>query len=342
MGKMEIQKLERVGIGNFPTPFEFMPRLTEELGGAKLYVKREDMSGLALGGNKTRSLDYLLVKAKQMKANAVITTCGIQSNWSRQTVAAAIKLGMKPSLVLRKAQFKRKPRVLDGNILLDHIMGADIRIVDMGIDEDPEEYLQEEAAKLRKKGYNPIVLGPKMSSSPIVAGAFAECAFELQKQIDRMGVNIDALIVANGSGSTYAGLALGMKILGTRTKVMGVNIGAYTTKKIVQTALECAGGASQLLGTNIELQKGDIHVIEGYAGDGYGFPTRKSNDALRLIARKEGLIIDPVYTSKTLAFVIDSVKKGDFSKDMNVCFVHTGGVPALFAYKELFQPAKPI
>src|SRR5579862_3759772 len=140
---MQIQQLERVGIGTFPTPLEFMPRLTEELGGAKLYVKREDMSGLAMGGNKTRVLDYLLVEAKRMNADAVVTTCGIQSNWSRQTVAAAIKLGMKPSLVLRKAQFKTKPKVLDGNILLDHIMGADIRIVDMGIDEDPEEYLQE-------------------------------------------------------------------------------------------------------------------------------------------------------------------------------------------------------
>jgi len=339
---MALRPLERVGIGIFPTPFEFMPRLAEELGGAKLYVKREDMSGLALGGNKTRSLDYLLVKAKQMKADAVITTCGIQSNWSRQTVAAAIKLGMKPSLVLRKAQFKRKPRILDGNILLDHIMGADIRIVDMGIDEDPEEYLQEEATKLRKKGFNPIILGPKESSSPTVAGAFAECAFELQKQFDHLGVNIDALVVANGSGSTYAGLALGMKILGAKTRVIGVNIGAYSTRKITETALESAAGASKLLGTNIELQKSDVSITQGYAGTGYGFPTKKSNDALRLIARKEGLIIDPVYTSKTLAYVIDSVKNGEFSKDMNVCFVHTGGVPALFAYKEQFQPARPI
>ncbi len=222
---MQIQQLDRVGIGNFPTPFEFMPRLSEELGGAKLYVKREDMSGLAMGGNKTRVLDYLLVQARQMKADAVVTTCGIQSNWSRQTVAAAIKLGMKPSLVLRKAQFKTRPRVLDGNILLDHIMGADIRIVDMGIDEDPEEYLQEEATKLRRKGFNPIILGPKMSSSPLAAAAFAECAFELQKQAEDLGREMDAIVVANGSGPTHAGLALGIKMLGLKTRVIGVNMG---------------------------------------------------------------------------------------------------------------------
>jgi len=319
-----------------------MPRISEELGGAKLYVKREDMSGLALGGNKTRALDYLLVQAKQMKADAVITTCGIQSNWSRQTVAAAIKLGMKPSLVLRKAQFKRKPRILDGNILLDHIMGADIRIVDMGIDEDPEVYLQEEARKLRKKGFNPIVLGPKMSSSPIVAAAFAECAFELQKQIDHQGIKIDAIVVANGSGPTHAGLALGMKMLRAPTKVIGINIGAYSTNKITDTILESASGASELFGSDIKLLREDVEVRDGYAGKGYGFPTKKSNDALRLVARTEGLIIDPVYTSKTFASIIDSVKNGEFGKDKNVCFMHTGGVPALFAYKSQFQPVRPI
>jgi len=339
---LQIQQLERVGIGNFPTPLESMPRLSDELGGASLIVKREDMTGLAMGGNKTRVLDYLLVEAKKRKADAVITTCGIQSNWSRQTVAAAIKLGMKPSLVLRMAQFKKKPKVLDGNILLDHIMGADIRIVDMGIDEDPEEYLQQEAKKLRKKGFNPIILGPKMSSSPPAAAAYAECVFEMQKQADQTGRKIDAIVVANGSGPTHAGLALGVKMLGMKTRVIGINIGAYETSKVTETILETAAGASKMFGTNVELQKKDVDVRDEYAGKGYGFPTKSSNNALRLIARKEGLIIDPVYTAKTLAFIIDSVKAGEFKKDDTVCFMHTGGVPALFPYRSEFQPAKPI
>ncbi len=339
---MNIQHLERVGIGNFPTPLESMPRLSDELGGARLFVKREDMTGLAMGGNKTRVLDYLLVEAKKMKADAVVTTCGIQSNWSRQTVAAAIKLGIKPSLVLRMAQFKKKPKVLDGNILLDHIMGADIRIVDMGIDEDPEEYLQEEAKRLRKKGYNPIVLGPKMSSSPTAAAAYAECIFEMQEQVDKAKTQIDAIVVANGSGPTHAGLALGVKMLGLKTRVIGVNIGAYKTSKVTDTILESAAGASKLFGTDVELQRNDVEVRDGYAGKGYGFTTKSSNRALRLIARKEGLIIDPVYTAKTMAFIIDSVKDGEFKKDETVCFMHTGGVPALFPYRSEFQPKKAI
>jgi len=319
-----------------------MPRLTDELHGAKLIVKREDMTGLAMGGNKTRVLDYLLVEAKKKKVNAIITTCGIQSNWSRQTVAAAIKLGMKPSLVLRMAQFKRKPKILDGNILLDHIMGADIRIVDMGIDEDPEEFLQEEAKKLQKKGYNPLVLGPNKSASPPVAGAYAECVFEIQKQAKQSGIEIDVIVVASGGGPTCAGLTLGVKMLGLKTRVIGINIGAYETSKITKTILETTAGASKLFGTDVEVQRKDIDVREGYAGRGYGFPTKQSNDALRLIARKEGLIIDPVYTAKALAFIIDSVKGGEFKKDETVCFMHTGGVPALFPYRKEFQPTKPI
>jgi D-cysteine desulfhydrase family pyridoxal phosphate-dependent enzyme len=317
-----------------------MPRLSDELG-VKLLVKREDMTGLAMGGNKTRTLDYLLVEAKKNKADAIVTTCGIQSNWSRQTVAAAIKLGMKPSLVLRTAQFKRKPKVLDGNILLDHIMGADIKIVDMGIDEDPEEYLQEEAKRLRKKGFNPVILGPKMSSSPPVAGAYAECVFEMQEQTRNAGINIDAIVVANGSGATHAGLALGAKILGFKTRVIGVNIGAYKTSHIIETILETAAGASKLLGTDIELQASDVDVREGYEGKGYGFTTKSSNNALKMVARKEGLIIDPVYTAKTMAFLIDAAKDGEF-KDKTVCFMHTGGIPALFPYRSEFQPKKSI
>jgi len=336
-----IRLQERVGIGTYPTPLEAMPRLSEDLG-VRLLVKREDMTGLAMGGNKTRTLDYLLVQAKKDKADAVITTCGIQSNWSRQTVAAAIKLGMKPSLVLRTAQFKTKPKVLDGNILLDHIMGADIRVVKMGIDEDPEEYLQEQAARLRKKGFkNPVILGPKLSSSPPVACAYAECVFEMQKQMEAAGIQIDALVVANGSGATQAGIALGVKILGLKTKVIGVNIGAYETKKIIGTILESSAGASKLFGTSVELSRSDVEVRDGYDGKGYGIPTKSSDDALRLVARREGLIIDPVYTAKTMAFLIDSAKDGEF-KGKTVCFMHTGGIPALFPYRSHFQPSKPI
>lgn len=170
---MKIKQLERVGMGVFPTPFEALPRLHAELGGPDLYVKRDDLTGIALGGNKVRQLDYILVKAKKMKADYVITTCGIQSNWSRQTVALATKMGLKSLLVLRTAQFKSKPKVYDGNILLDHIMGAKIRVIRMKISEDPTPILEEEAEKLRRKGHNPLVLGPSASVSSVAAAAYA-------------------------------------------------------------------------------------------------------------------------------------------------------------------------
>ena len=171
-----MQQLERVGIGNYPTPFERMPRLEAELKGPKLFVKRDDLTGVALGGNKVRQLDYILVEAKKKRADYVITTCGIQSNWSRQTVAMAVKMGMKALLVLRTAQFKSKPKVYDGNILLDHIMGAGIKIVKMQINEDPVGIMEEEADKLRKKGHNPVVLGLPAAVSPFGHGCIRGCS----------------------------------------------------------------------------------------------------------------------------------------------------------------------
>lgn len=316
-----------------------MPALTKDLGGPRLFVKREDMTGLAMGGNKTRQLDYILADARRKGANAVITTCGIQSNWSRQTVAAAVKLKMKPSLVLRTAQFKGRPKTLEGNTLLDHIMGADIRIVKMGIDEDPQVYLEEEAEKLRKKGYRPYILGVKESNSPLATAAYAECMTEIETQTKQMKLNLDALVVACGGGPTQAGLALGARILGWKTKVIGVNVGAYSTAKIRRVVGESSRGAARLLGVSAELSQGDITIKDEYAGDGYGIPTKESNAALLRVARKEGLIIDPVYTAKAMAGLIDMVEKGELERG-EVCFVHTGGVPALFAYGEHFQPSR--
>jgi D-cysteine desulfhydrase family pyridoxal phosphate-dependent enzyme len=335
---LQTRQLERVGIGVFPTPFESLPRLQAELGGPNLYVKRDDLTGVALGGNKVRQLDYILVKAKKMKADYVITTCGVQSNWSRQTVALATKMGMKSLLVLRTAQFKTKPKVYDGNILLDHIMGADVRVIKMKISEDPTSILEEEAEKLRRKGHNPLVLGPSASVSPVATAAYADGFRELADQARAAGVALDAIFVAAGAGPTQAGLILGAKMMGMKTKIVGINVGAYSTKKVTEVILRSSEGAAKLLGTKARVEKSDVTIKDDYAGKDYGIPTNESNDALRLAARTDALIIDPVYTAKTMAGMIDMVRNGEFGRDQNVCFLHTGGVPALFAYKEYFQP----
>ncbi|MGD0638154.1 MAG: D-cysteine desulfhydrase family protein [Nitrososphaerales archaeon] len=337
---MRIRQLERLGMGVFPTPFEPMPRLQEELGGPRLFVKRDDLTGVALGGNKIRQLDYILVEAKKKNADYVITTCGVQSNWSRQTAALAAKMGMKALLVLRTAQFKTKPKVYDGNTLLDHIMGAEIKIIDMRISEDPAAILEEEAEKLRRKGHRPFVLGLAASVSPLATAAYAYGFIEMTQQASAMNVKLDAVFVATSAGPTQAGLILGAKIMGLKTKVIGVNVGAYSTEKTRKVILESSEGAAKLLGTKERVREGDIIINDDYAGEDYGISTKESIAALRLVARTEALILDPVYTAKTMAGMIDMVKKGEFEKGQNICFLHTGGIPALFAYKEQFQPGR--
>lgn len=337
---MKVKQLPRVGMGVFPTPFESMPRLSAKLRGPKLYVKRDDLTGIALGGNKVRQLDYILVEAQRKKADYVITTCGVQSNWSRQTVAMATKMGMKALLVLRTAQFKTKPKVYDGNILLDYIMGAEIKIIKMKINEDPTPILEREAERLRGKGHNPLVLGPAASTSPLATAAYAYGFIEMAEQANALGVELDAVFVAAGAGPTQAGLILGAKMMGMKTKVVGVNVGAYSPEKLANTITRSSEGAAKLLQTKARVGSSDIIINGDYAGEDYGISTKESIEALKLVARTEALIIDPVYTGKTMAGMIGMIRDGRFGADENVCFLHTGGIPALFPYKDQFQPAR--
>jgi L-cysteate sulfo-lyase len=332
------KKLGRAGLGFYPTPFERMPRLEREIGGPRLFVKRDDLTGLALGGNKTRQLDYLLVEAIKKRADVIITTTGLQSNWARQTTAAAARLGMKTVLVLRTAQFDETPKEFDGNLLLDHIMGADISFIRMKIDEDPRDILESVAERLAAKGHRPHVLHLSHMESPLAAASYAEAMKELMGQSKSNGDLPDWIVVASGCGTTHAGLLAGAKMLNLRTKIIGISVGAFTKRKI-DTVIESAfDGASKLLGSSHRANPRDIITLEDYVGEGYGKPSGESLEALRLTGRTEGLLLDPVYTSKAMAGLIDLAKKGLFKKDDNVCFLHTGGIPALFPYKDYFPP----
>jgi L-cysteate sulfo-lyase len=337
---MQIQQLERIGIGTFPTPLEHLPRLSEKLG-PKLFVKREDMTGLAMGGNKVRKLDYLLVDAVKKKADVLVTTSGLQSNWARQTTAAAVKLGMKVVLALRTAQFKEVPSSYDGNLLLDHLMGADVRFLKMEIDSDPSSQLLTIGDELRKKGRNPYVLQLSAAEAPLTTVAYVEATKEIVHQSN--GEEFDHIVVASGGGSTQAGLALGAKIFNLKTRVWGINVGAFKKTTITETIIKSANQASSLLGAKEQLGADEINISDEYYGRGYGINTPESLDAIRTTASLEALIIDPVYTAKAMSGLIDLCRKGFFKKDEKVCFIHTGGVPALFAYRDSFpmtQPAK--
>jgi D-cysteine desulfhydrase family pyridoxal phosphate-dependent enzyme len=315
-----------------------MERLEAELKGPKLFVKRDDLTDLAMGGNKVRQLDYILVEAVKQRADVLVTTCGVQSNWSRQMVGAAIKLGMETVLVLRSLQFKKKPDVYDGNILLDYIMGAKIRVIKMGIGEDPAPFLEEEAGKLRKKGRRPHVLGLDALMSPRGALGYVEAMRELSVQLKAANVKLDAIVVPGG-GPTHAGVLVGARSLGMSTRVIGVPVAPSVKKgEKVESALRIAKATARLIHSDMALSSGDVIIEDGYAGERYGVPTPESLEAIRLVARREAIILDPVYTSKVMSGMIGMIRSGAFKKDDNVCFLHTGGVPALFAYKGYFQP----
>lgn len=330
---MQIQEFERVGLGTFPTPLEFLPRLSDKLG-PSIYVKRDDMTGLAMGGNKVRKLDFLLAGVRKKKADVVITTSGIQSNWARQTTAAAVKLGMKVLLMLRSAQFKEFPTSYDGNLLLDHLMGAEVRFLKMRIDEDPAPALESVAQELRTKGHNAYVLHLNETEAPLTTVAYYDAMKEIQNQ--NTGKDFDYVVVASGGGTTQGGLTLGAKLLKMKTKVLGVNVGAFKKSVITDTILDSAEKASELLGADDKLNEDDVQVLDDYYGTDYGISTPQSLEAIKMVASTEALIIDPVYTSKAMAGLIDMCRKGVMKKGDKVCFVHTGGVPALFAYRDQF------
>jgi len=340
-----LSNLPRLGIGNFPTPFEELTRFEKIFeNGPHIFVKRDDLTGLAMGGNKVRQLDYVLVKAKEVGADTIITTCGIQSNWSRQTVATAVKLGMKAVLVLRTAQFDEAPDVYDGNILLDYIMGAEIHTIKMKISGDPREFLEVQAEKLRREGRKPLIIDLGDATSAQAVAAYADCMQETADQAKSKGVELDAVFVASSAGATQAGLTLGAKMLEGETKkktrIIGVNVGAYKRDFLIKTIINSSASAAKLCGTDVRVTPEDITLLEDFAGEDYGIPTNGSLEAIRLLARTEALILDPVYTSKAMDGLINSVQSGEFKKGSNICFLHTGGVPALFAYKQSFQPLK--
>jgi len=330
---LRVQEIERIGLGNLPTPLEFLPRLSEKLG-PSIFVKRDDMTGLAMGGNKVRKLDFLMADARRKKAEVIITTSGIQSNWARQTTGAAVKLGMKVLLVLRTAQFKEFPTVYDGNLLLDHLMGAEVRFLNMRIDQDPGSQLEEVAKELRAKGHNPYVLHLNETEAPLTTISYYDAMREIQTQTP--GKEFDYVVVAAGGGTTLGGLSLGAKLLKLKTKVLGVNVGAFKKSVIIDTILESADKACELLGTEDRLVREDVTVFDDYYGEDYGITTPQSLEAIKLTASNEALIIDPVYTSKAMAGLVDMCRKGDLKKGDRVCFIHTGGVPALFAYRNSF------
>ena len=332
--RKRIDQLPRARLANLPTPLERMPHLSSALIGPQLWIKREDSTGLAFGGNKERKAEFSLGDALSKKADVVITIGPLQSNHSRATAAAAARLGLKVVLVITD----KKPSNYDGNLLLNNLLGAEIRF----LEGKPSKlvrtrFMQEIAAEQKRKGHVPYVI-PAGASYPPGAVAYVNAMLELLTQARKNGFKVNALVHAAGSGGTQAGLVLANKALSSEVRIIGVCAEPHGRDHLTKETMEIASEAAKLLHLDVVVKPEDVILNEDYAGKAYEEPTPDALSAIKLVAKTEGIVLDPIYTGRAMAGLIDLTKKGRFSKDDNVVFMHTGGTPALFPYKKYFQP----
>ena len=325
-----IDEFPRVQIAHLPTPLEFCPRLTEALGGPEIWFKRDDCTGLAFGGNKTRQLEFVFAEAKQEGADTIVIGAGSQSNWCRQATAAACKFGMKPVLTLVHGI---KGARLQGNLLIDHLLGADVTIVPGEDLQQLPPLLQEKVEKLKQEGRKPYLMNPfGLPTLSLSAISYVNAVLELDAQLGSNAKEAD-YIYLSGVNITPAGLALGVRALGLKTKVMGITSLRWDEDRPTDIA-RIASATAERLGLEFRFGPEDIYNEDQYVGDRYGVMTPGCREALKLVASTEGIILDPVYSGKAMAGLIDHIRQGRIRKDELVVFLHTGGTPALFAYAE--------
>jgi len=313
--------IARLNFAHIPTPTEELPRLTVALGGPRILVKRDDQTGLAFGGNKTRKLEFLVAEARELGAKMLISAGAIQSNHCRQTVAAAARFGFDCTLVLTG----ERPAESSANFLLDQLFGAEIITVTDRKDRD--RILKETFDNASAAGKKPYLV-PYGGSSPTGAMGYAFAMEEFMKQ----NVKVDWVVFGTSSGGTHAGLVLGQRIFGFKGKVLGISIDEPESQlKAHVSAL--ATQASEKLGKRIDFSGDDVLANENYCRAGYGVFGAGEREAINLFARNEGLLLDPVYTGRAAAGMIDLIRRGFFKKEETVLFWHTGGQPALFADK---------
>jgi len=325
-----IAALPRLPLAHLPTPLDFCPRLTKAVGGPRIYIKRDDLTGLAFGGNKTRQLEFLFPGILKREPDTIVVGAYTQSNWCRQITAAAAKCGLRTKLVLVHGA---KGHLMQGNLLLDRLMGAEVDIVQLDDMHDLEPLLEEAAEQLRLEGRRPYVIQPfAMQTAAASAIGYVNAAVELDEQLERAGVQADRLFVC-AANFTPAGLAMGLKALGRRTRLTGISPIRWAGDRAAEVA-GIANGAAELLGIPTRVEPSDVEIDENYIGERYGLVTTQGREALRLTAETEGVFLDPVYSSKAMAGLIDQIRSGRIGAGETVVFLHTGGTPALFAYAE--------
>ena len=327
MGKT-LSAFPRVSLCHQPTALEKLPRLSAALGGPRLWIKRDDCTGLASGGNKTRKLEFLVADALNKDADILVTQGAVQSNHVRQTAAAACKFGLDCHALLERRVPDRAPDYeTTGNVLFDHLFGTTLEYRPAGLDMNAETL--EVAEKLAAAGRKPYFI-PGGGSNEVGALGYVSCAFELLDQIKEQNLDVGWIVLASGSAGTHAGMLAGLHAAGSDIPVMGISVRHPAETQIQVVHKLATSTAAQLSDMPFGVDK--VIVDDGYVGAGYGQPTQGTLDAITLIARQEGVLLDPVYSGKGLAGLVGLIGQRFFETDKDVVFLHTGGSAALFAY----------
>ena len=327
--RARIGEVPRVSLGHLPTPMDFCGRLTAALGGPKIYVKRDDCTGLAFGGNKTRQLEFTIAQGLARGADVLIGGAGSQSNHSRQLAAASAKLGVDCALVLVE---DHKSGSAQGNLLLDDLLGADVELVAVETQELLDDAKRALVAKFEREGRKPFVV-MQAANRPFGAMGYALCMAEMMDQFDAMGETPTTIVLCSGS-CTQPGLIFGKTALGLDVRIVGIRPILWSYE-IEDAFLGVLRQMAKILGLDVAFDEAMIENVDRYVGaEGYGYCTPEGNAALRLMARREGILLEPIYTAKALAGLIDMVDRGEIGEDETVVLLHTGGTPALFAYAE--------
>ncbi len=323
-----IDRLPRVSLAHLPTPLEDMPRLSNHLAGPRMLIKRDDCTGLAFGGNKARHNEFVLGLALEEGADTLVWGAGVQSNNCRQTAAAAAKLGLECYLVLSTQDSDAQ---LQGNLLLDHLVGAHVELTSDPVGPAIWHRLEEKTEALRSQGRRVFtVADPRARAAAAVSYTLA--LLELLDQLRSQDLNVDAVYFSS-AGSTGAGMCLGQKLLGWEATLQAIMPIQWPFDTAAYMA-DFAKGAAEMLGLESCPSPEEINLTPDFIGDGYGLATPGSLEAIRLLAQNEGILLDPVYTGKAMAGLISDIRRGRWTADQTVVFLHTGGTPALFAYHQ--------
>lgn len=331
---MFLNRFRRIDLGHFPTPLERLDKLSAMLGGPEIWIKRDDSTGLATGGNKTRKLEFLLADALERGADTIVTQGATQSNHVRQTAAAAARCGLRcVALLERRVEGLGAAYGVTGNVFLDELFECSLEEREDGADMNAE--VEDKAEALRVSGLSPYVI-PGGGSNATGALGYVRCMHELAVQLDGADLHVDAIVHATGSAGTQAGLVAGALMLGGAIPVLGVSVRAPRERQIANVT-RVTEETLELLGMPALLHDRAIDVVDDYVGPGYGYPTDETLAAIRLLATVEGILLDPVYSAKGFAGLLDMIRNGRFRRGEQVVFVHTGGAAVLPAYEKLLR-----